>query len=205
MEADIKTIDFKDIRQGKKQSIIVKTGINEANQIFYALDDTYRGEKKPIRIVNPSEQRKVKDEFKDNSIAKRWVKYLAYQGVFDKKFTPEQINLAKKEGVLPHKGNIPLYNVHHIIPIEFGGTNEFANLCVIHQKVHRALHDEFWNKIKEIWKETSGEKFVVIRDMDPFMTDHSLFKLFPPEVCKKITKNYKNSIRRSQNNQNTRD
>ena len=56
-----------------------------------------------------------------------------------------------------YKGNYPTprggwdkYDIHHIQPREFGGTNEFWNLVPVERKTHKDLFNEFWREFTEL-------------------------------------------------------
>ena len=41
------------------------------------------------------------------------------------------------------------YDIHHIQPIEFGGSNQFQNLVPVERKTHQKLFNEFWREFVE--------------------------------------------------------
>ena len=43
-------------------------------------------------------------------------------------------------------GGWPLYDIHHIIPREFGGTNDFWNLVPIERFIHQTEFNKWWRK-----------------------------------------------------------
>ncbi len=43
-------------------------------------------------------------------------------------------------------GGWPNYDIHHIQPREFGGTNDFWNLVPVDRETHQELFNEFWRE-----------------------------------------------------------
>jgi hypothetical protein len=43
-------------------------------------------------------------------------------------------------------GGWPNYDIHHIHPREFGGTNDFWNLVPVERETHQELFNEFWRE-----------------------------------------------------------
>ncbi len=59
------------------------------------------------------------------------IRLMAELGRLDGYFSKKAIRKAKNHGVLPEG-----YQIHHIIPIKLGGSNEIDNLCVIDAQTH---------------------------------------------------------------------
>ena len=121
----------------------------------------------------------------------KFVQWLAYQGRLDGIFTKEIIADAKK-GFVP-KG----YNVHHRVPLSFGGQNDMSNFVLIEQSVHRMIHtymlDVFQSRLPEVpdGKEVpEGQKrFVILPKLPKVMTPNDVpkyLRLFGERPKKKI-------------------
>ena len=50
-----------------------------------------------------------------------------------------------RQGYRTPPGGWPSNDIHHIIPREWGGTNDFWNLVPVQQEVHRTLVNKWWN------------------------------------------------------------
>lgn len=50
-----------------------------------------------------------------------------------------------RKGYRTPPGGWPSNDVHHIIPREWGGTNDFWNLVPVQQEIHRTLINKWWN------------------------------------------------------------
>jgi hypothetical protein len=42
------------------------------------------------------------------------------------------------------------YDIHHILPIEFGGTNDFWNLVPVERNTHQTLFNAFWREFTSL-------------------------------------------------------
>lgn len=99
------------------------------------VDDFFRLVRVDVRICQ-----KRRDDFEriKSSLISRW----ASEGVFDGKLSKEQIRTAVNEGSLPSG-----LEIHHIIPLTFGGLNNDDNLCVLYHQDHNMVH-AFYNSLK---------------------------------------------------------
>ncbi len=60
-----------------------------------------------------------------------------------------------------HRGKMPKNcNVHHIIPLSMGGTNESSNLCLMDETLHMYLHQKLLDKVRSALQE--GETALLI-------------------------------------------
>lgn len=78
----------------------------------------------------------------------RAIQIMAQGGMLDRYFSKKIIKEAKKSGKLP-KG----YQVHHIIPIKLGGSNELNNLCIVDAETHTMLHRFIYQPLLEKLRE----------------------------------------------------
>lgn len=94
-------------------------------------------------------------KFYHDHVKHAFVKWCAYQGLFDGVFTKTEIAHAKKRGSLPQDCNI-----HHIMPLSGNpnsNVNDFTNLVVLHKKTHERINKEvFQPQLKGIDKEPYG-------------------------------------------------
>lgn len=94
----------------------------------------------------------VKDR---QELGNKFVKRLAIEGKFKGVLTFKEIRNAARFGYLPKK-----YNVHHYVPLAFGGKHEESNLCVIDKRLHRWLHAYLLDPIYRDVKLDSSNKNV---------------------------------------------
>ena len=104
--------------------------------------------------VLPQEVKENRKFYHDH-VKHAFVKWCAYQGLFDGVFTKAEIEHAKKRGSLPKDCNI-----HHIMPLSGNpnsNVNDFTNLVVLHKKTHERINKEvFQPQLKGIDKEPYG-------------------------------------------------
>jgi hypothetical protein len=43
-----------------------------------------------------------------------------------------------------------MYDIHHITPREFGGTNDFWNLVPVERSIHQTQFNPFWSQFGEL-------------------------------------------------------
>lgn len=99
-------------------------------------------------------------KFYHDHVKHAFVKWCAYQGLFEGVFTKYEIEHAKKHGVLPQDCNI-----HHIMPLSgnpYNNVNEFDNLVVLHKSTHKRINKEiFQPQLHGIDKEPYGTMRVI--------------------------------------------
>lgn len=83
------------------------------------------------------------------------VKEMACRGFFDGLMSNKSIRLAKKKGTLPQG-----YQVHHIVPLKLGGSNDPKNLCIVDSQTHAMLHQFIYQPLMD--KLEVGEKATLI-------------------------------------------
>lgn len=99
-------------------------------------------------------------KFYHDYVKHSFVRWCAYQGLFDGVFTKDEIEHAKKRGTLPQDCNI-----HHIMPLSGradSSVNDFDNLVVIHKSTHKRINKEvFQPQLHGIDKEPYGSVRVI--------------------------------------------
>ena len=99
-------------------------------------------------------------KFYHDHVKYAFVKWCAYQGLFEGVFTKAEIKHAKKRGTLPQDCNI-----HHIMPLSgnpYSNVNEFDNLVVLHKSTHMSINKEiFQPQLHGIDKEPYGTMRVI--------------------------------------------
>lgn len=125
----------------------------------------------------------------------KYVQWLAYRGKLDGIFSKEIIEDAKK-GFVPKD-----YNVHHRVPLSFGGENDMSNFVLIEQSVHRMIHtymlDVFQSRLPEVpagIEVPDGQKrFVILPKLPRVMTPHDVpkyLRVFAERPKKKMPKEF---------------
>ena len=101
----------------------------------------------PVRRVDAKDVKTKNHEFRHDgrdSIKAKFLRHMAENGYLDGHFDEEAIANCKK-GYCP-KG----YDVHHVIPLAFGGKNEFRNFCLIERRAHQILNRRLFDKMLPI-------------------------------------------------------
>lgn len=156
---------------------------------FFEENLTFNGGWRKLRKMSETDVARMRSRF--NRIKKQFVFFCAGQGLFDLVFTPHQLEEAQKKGVLPEN-----YDIHHIVPLSFGGSNARSNLCVIHKMAHDALHRYYWNMIGKNWNpETHNQAYVYLPVNIHFISENDLSLFFSPADANKIKKEYKRRLR----------
>ena len=105
-------------------------------------------------------------------------------------FTEDQIKKALK-GILPDN-----YDVHHILPISLGGKNRPNNLCIIHKMVHCALHQRYWDIIRDNWDTRQNpQAYVFLPTNLKIISDKDASLFFSETDVFKIKKEYKQRLK----------
>lgn len=112
-----------------------------------------------IQRISADECRKRRQDYErlfyENDKPTRLVKLLAESGKLNKYFSNNIIKKAKKTGELPNG-----YQIHHIIPIKLGGTDELNNFSVVDASVHRLMHKLIYQPILD--RLADGEKAFMV-------------------------------------------
>lgn len=98
----------------------------------------------PVRRVDAKDVKKKNHEFRRagrDSIKSKFLQHIAEKGYLNALFDEETIEGCKR-GYCP-KG----YDVHHVIPLAFGGKNEFKNFCLIERRAHQILNRRLFDKM----------------------------------------------------------
>lgn len=122
-------------------------------------------------------------------VKKKFVKKLAKDHQLDHLLSAVELKNAKKFGHLPER-----YAVHHILPISFGGQNQTANLCVVEEMIHMALHRLVWDKINQefYWDKNQFPKAYMYVPTDTrVLTDADMPLFFSTEEIKQFKKRFR--------------
>ena len=123
-------------------------------------------------------------------VRRKFIRKCAQNGLLNHIFTKEQIKKALK-------GNLPdNYDVHHILPISLGGQNRPNNLCIIHKMVHNALHQRYWDIIRDNWDTQKNPlAYVFVPTNLKIISDQGASLFFSSADIFKIKKEYKKRLK----------
>ena len=130
----------------------VKRRIGETIQTvcyFYAENAVSGGQWERLKECS-SEQRR-RNRFLFNCEAPKIIRTFAKKGWLDGFLTETEVKMAQRTGKLPSD-----YNLHHFVPIEFGGTNDISNICVMDKRLHQVLHQYQLDLIRTNWMNKSS-------------------------------------------------
>ena len=85
----------------------------------------------------------------------RVVQQMAEAGYFDGLMSNNAVRNAKKKGCLPEG-----IQVHHIVPLKLGGSNDIENLCLVDAETHMLMHRLIYQPVLDRLKE--GEEAVLV-------------------------------------------
>lgn len=109
-------------------------------------------EKHPLKLISKQAHRKARWEYEreyyEGDKPTRIIRIMAESGMLDGSFSNNVIKSAKKFGKLPEG-----YQIHHIVPLKLGGSNELSNLCVVdaetHVQMHRLIYQPVMDRMQE--------------------------------------------------------
>lgn len=123
----------------------------------------------------------------------RFIKLMLYKGWLDGHFPAESLKWAKY-GIMPKD-----YDVHHIIPLAFGGTNELDNLVLIEKSVHKPfLHEKVFDYLCAKSKAKLPERAAkdIIPDGEKIYLDMPVLPhVVTPKVIESLFTDYETPIR----------
>lgn len=105
-----------------------------------------------LKLISKQEHQqarwKYEREYYEGDKPVRIIKIMAETGMLDGFFSNNVIKNAKKFGKLPEG-----YQIHHIIPLKLGGSNELSNLCIVdaetHIQMHRLIYQQIMDRMHE--------------------------------------------------------
>ncbi|MGN1063406.1 MAG: HNH endonuclease signature motif containing protein [Alphaproteobacteria bacterium] len=177
----------------------LKMGVTPDGQRIF-LYDTREQLIQPIMLCSEEETKALREQYeKDNKIQRDFVKYLARQGVLELYFSKAYCRVARRRGTRPRG-----FQIHHIIPLSLGGTNDFSNLMLVHEDIHMEIHERIWDGIYKMMKEAGvGSTAMVIlpvlppvmnkADICQLMSVEQLRQKMTAEKCRKQRDAYRNS------------
>lgn len=116
---------------------------------FYAENAVSGGQWKRLEECS-SNQRRL-NRFLFNRETAKIIRTFAKKGWLDGFLTETEVKMAQQTGKLPSD-----YNLHHFVPIEFGGTNDISNICVMDKRLHQVLHQYQLDLIRTNWMNKSS-------------------------------------------------
>ncbi len=151
-------------------------------------------ETKKVYVVNGADQKKdcvvaklLPDFFKVTGVERQkevrlFVKRKAKDGWLDSLLTLDELDEAIHQGILP-----PRFNVHHYVPISFGGNNHVDNLCIIDKELHKILHAHLLDPIYRDFRLDSATKkvYLILPKREPVLTLNDGLKFFSKQELEK--------------------
>lgn len=131
-----------------------------------------------IRKLSPDECQMRRQHFErqyyENGKPIQLVKIMAEKGLLNGYFSNKCLKTAQKQGILPEG-----YQIHHIIPIKLGGSDELSNLCLVEEKTHAYLHKFIYQQILNLLAD-GDEGIVVLPPFKPVihLEDRTSFLLY---------------------------
>lgn len=171
----------------------------EKNGSLYFYEQTRKYTGRFVKIFNRSEdetnyfRRMFTKKYGSSEKGNSFVQKCARKGLFDGVMTPEEVERAKRNGILPKE-----YDVHHLVPLALGGSNAEENLCVMHKDLHLALHKEHLNMIRNEWDEEAyPNAYLHVPDQQKFFTKKDLSLFFSDQECERIQKEIKIRVQKA--------
>lgn len=134
---------------------------------------------------------------KENRIQREFLKFLARTDQMNGIFSKSVIKMAEQRGARPRG-----YQIHHIIPLCCGGTNDFNNLMLVHKSVHAEIHSRIWmdvfdyltqHKDKTVYIEMPRlPKVMIPEDQIMLLTLNEVRHLLSAQKCKRKKADYLN-------------
>lgn len=134
-----------------------------------------------IQPVSNEEYMARQFQYHSFELGKRFVQKLARTHQLDGIFSPEEIEKAKRTGATPEG-----YDVHHIIPLNIGGSNKESNFCLIDKVLHQHYHSKILDYVTFEGEENVSTALVLPR-LGPVVTfEVAACHLFSSEEIKNI-------------------
>ena len=178
---------------------MIDTYLNEDGNLVFTYDSRMEKEVKPVLYRDDEAVCAMRMAYeKNNKIQREFMKHLAAQGYLNKVFPKSVVRAALNRGARPRN-----YQVHHIVPLCCGGSNDFSNLMLVHKDVHAEIHDRIW---KGIYKTLAAgikqrhafvdlptlPSVMVPEDKILLLSLEELRRLLAKEKCKRAKRAYHN-------------
>lgn len=116
-----------------------------------------------------------------------FVKKLAKAGELNGFFSSSEIKDALEYGKLPDG-----YDIHHILPLNMGGTNDESNLCLIDRRLHIYLHKEILDQVRNNYEKDiltylvlpQTGKIVTWNDAPLFFSQNEIDSILKKEIIR---------------------
>lgn len=122
---------------------MIETYLNEDGNLVFTYTSRMKKEVRPVLYRDDEAVHAMRMAYEQNNkIQREFLKHLAAQGDMDKVFPKSVVRAALMRGARPRN-----YQVHHVVPLCCGGSNDFSNLMLVHKDVHAEIHDRIWKGI----------------------------------------------------------
>lgn len=136
---------------------------------------------------------------KENKIQREFLKFLAKSGAMNNIFSRSVVKMAEQRGARPRG-----YQIHHIIPLCCGGTNDFDNLMLVHKNVHAEIHGRIWSDVyKMLGEDKEQQSFIELprlpqvmipEDQIMLLSLNEVRRLLSAQKCKRKKAEYLNTM-----------
>lgn len=130
-------------------------------------------------VRSEEETHRLREEYElNNKVQHDFIKMLAASGVLDCFFFKQFCTIMRRRGTQPRG-----YQIHHILPLSLGGTNDFENLMLVQKDAHAEIHKRIWDDIYKIMNaEGVGTRAkVLVPALPVVMRNSDLWLLLSPE------------------------
>lgn len=138
-----------------------------------------------IKVSKQSKDKivELREEFDKNHIRQNFIKYLYEKGLLN-----QFANIIALDKAANGKIN-NRFVVHHIVPLSYGGSNDFSNLVLMERKLHGKLHKFVYDKF--LLDELGNQEFFLlipeIASVALYDMDKIIFNKYKGIAMEKIT------------------
>lgn len=122
----------------------------------------------------------LRDEFDKKRVRQNFIKYLYEQGHLNQFANIMDLDKAA-QGKISNK-----FTVHHVVPLSYGGSNDFSNLILVEKKLHNNLHKFIYDAY--LSGKQVGEEFLLSIPEFTLVSFYSDYKIILNEYIDKFNK-----------------
>lgn len=178
---------------------MIETYLNEDGNLVFTYASRMEKEVRPVLYHDDEAVRAMRMAYEQNNkIQRDFLKHIAQKGHLDKIFPKSVVRAALTRGARPRN-----YQVHHIVPLCCGGSNDFSNLMLVHKDVHAKIHERIWKSIYKTLKAGIKQRHafvdlpklpsvMILEDKILLLSMEELHKLLSKDKCKRAKSAYHN-------------
>ena len=163
---------------------MIETYLNEDGNLVFTYASRMEKEVRPVLYRDDEAVYAMRMAYEQNNkIQRDFLKHIAQKGHLDKIFPKSVVRAALTRGARPRN-----YQVHHIVPLCCGGSNDFSNLMLVHKDVHAEIHDRIWKGIYKTLKSGIKQRhaFVDLPKLPPVMVPEDKVLLLSLEELRRL-------------------